>query len=177
MPASPIAFDRHEASALSTVGSRPALTGVECSVRQAGRRVLLVEDTPVNQQVARAILDGLGCEVVLAHDGLQGLSLACAQHFDAILMDCQMPVMDGFEASRCIRAAQVGGFRVPIIALTADALTGDRERCLQVGMDDYLAKPYTRAALVATLCRWLTLPQAAADPAGLASASASEGPV
>jgi len=121
----------------------------------AGRRVLLVEDTPVNQQVATAMLEGMGCVVLLAHDGQQAVHLAAARDVDAVLMDCQMPVLDGFEATRRIRLAEAGGPRVPIIALTANALHGDRERCLAAGMDDYLSKPFSGAALRAALGRWL----------------------
>jgi two-component system sensor histidine kinase/response regulator len=142
----------------------------------AGRCVLLVEDAPVNQQVASAMLGGMGCEVVVAHDGAQAVSAAAGRLFDAILMDCQMPVMDGFEATRRIREAQAQSDapRVPIIALTANALHGDRERCLDAGMDDYLAKPFTGAALRGALERWLApgadaaavaeVPAALADP-------------
>jgi two-component system, sensor histidine kinase and response regulator len=115
-------------------------------------RVLVVEDNEVNRYVVQAMLGGLGCQVTLATGGEQGVELASTQPFDLILMDCQMPVVDGFEATRRIRYARVA---TPIIALTANALHGDRERCLEAGMDDYLAKPFSRAALRETLRRWL----------------------
>ncbi|PXW93421.1 signal transduction histidine kinase [Sphaerotilus hippei] len=121
-------------------------------------RVLLVEDTPVNQQVAMALLGHMGCEAVLAHDGHEALRLAADQHFDAVLMDCQMPGIDGFETTRRLRAAESGTQHLPIIALTANALHGDRERCLAAGMDDYLSKPFTGAGLRATLQHWLPRP-------------------
>ena len=115
-------------------------------------RVLVVEDNEVNRYVVQAMLTGLGCEVALADGGALGVACATEEPFDLILMDCQMPVVDGFEATRRLRGA---GVRTPIIALTANALHGDRERCLNAGMDDYLAKPFSRAALRETLRRWL----------------------
>jgi CheY-like chemotaxis protein len=117
--------------------------------------VLLAEDTTVNQQVAIAMLTRIGCEVTLAHNGDEAIALIAGEHFDVVLMDCQMPEMDGFEATRRIRAREGSGPRLPIVALTANALQGDRERCLAAGMDDYLSKPFTRAALHAVLMRWL----------------------
>ena len=123
-----------------------------------GMRVLLAEDNPVNAEVGRAMLESLGIEVSLATDGAAALAEATSMPCDAILMDCQMPEMDGFEATRRIRAA--GLLRLPIIALTANAMAGDRERCVAAGMDDYLAKPYTREGLEHMLRRWL--PSAAA---------------
>jgi CheY-like chemotaxis protein len=117
-----------------------------------GIRVLLAEDDEVNQTVAAAVLTTLGCRVEVAADGERAVERAGAEDFDLILMDCQMPVMDGFEASRRIRGreAALGIPRergVPIIALTANAMQGDRERCLDAGMDDYLPKPFTRHEL------------------------------
>ena len=132
--------------------------------RLQGRRVLLVEDAAINQQVASAMLAAMGCQVVLAQDGVAAVQHAVAQRFDVILMDCQMPVLDGFGATAQIRQAEGPGHRVPIVALTANALNGDRERCLAAGMDDYLAKPFTSAALRERLCHWVAGP-AAAQPA------------
>jgi PAS domain S-box-containing protein len=128
----------------------------------AGPRILLAEDNGVNQEVARAMLENLGCEIEIACDGREALARLGAAHFDAVLMDCQMPEMDGLEASRAIRAreSQAGARRIPIIALTANAMEGDRERCLQAGMDDYLAKPFKLAELKAVLGRWVSLDQA-----------------
>ena len=144
-----------------------------------GRRVLLVEDTPINQQVAMAMLDNLGCEVRLAPDGQQAVQQAGEGGFDAILMDCQMPVLDGFGATAAIRAAETraGMPPVPIIALTANALQGDRERCLAAGMDDYLAKPFTTDGLARTLSRWVLRPPASqARPAAAQISAAPDDP-
>ncbi|MCU1374901.1 MAG: barA [Actinomycetia bacterium] len=109
------------------------------SDRQA--RILLAEDNPVNQKVATLMLESLGYRVDIAADGEQAVAAAALHAYDAILMDCQMPVMDGFEATGRIRAAQGGGGRVPIIALTSSATTADRQRCFDAGMDDHVAKP------------------------------------
>ncbi len=121
-----------------------------------GLRILLVEDNKVNQKVAAALLKKLGCEVSIANHGEEALSLATSTSFEAILMDCQMPVMDGFEATRRLRSGEAGetAARLPIIAMTANAMQGDRELCLQAGMSDYLAKPVGRNELMAVLARW-----------------------
>jgi CheY-like chemotaxis protein/HPt (histidine-containing phosphotransfer) domain-containing protein len=121
-------------------------------------RVLLVEDHPVNQELAMAMLANLGVDPTLAPDGRQALDLLSEKSFDLVLMDCQMPEMDGFEATAAIRAAEhcAGAKRrMPVVALTANAIEGDRERCLAAGMDDYLSKPFSRAQLEAMLARWL----------------------
>ncbi|MCB1916305.1 MAG: response regulator [Rhodocyclaceae bacterium] len=122
--------------------------------------VLLVEDNPVNQDVARAMLVRLGCRVQVAPGGREGVAAATTVPFDAVLMDCQMPGLDGFEATRLIREWETGqsGWRegrgrLPIIALTANAMQGDRERCLAAGMDDYLAKPFEMQDLSQVLQR------------------------
>jgi PAS domain S-box-containing protein len=121
-------------------------------------RILLAEDNAVNQAVGCAMLENLGYEVDVANDGMEALELLAAGGFDAVLMDCQMPRMDGFAASREIRAREsraAAGRRVAIVALTANAMEGDRERCLEAGMDDYLAKPFKLAELAAVLGRWV----------------------
>ncbi len=118
-------------------------------------RVLLVEDNAVNQLVAQGMLASIGCEVSTAANGQIAIDRLAVEDFDAVLMDCQMPVLDGFGATRMIRNR---GQRVPIIALTANAVTGDRERCLAAGMDDYLCKPFTLDALRTVLRRWLPAP-------------------
>ena len=123
-------------------------------------RLLLVEDNVVNQKVAQRTLERLGVEVVLATDGIEALAALDAQTFDLVLMDCQMPRMDGYEATRCVRARVDERRGVPIIALTANVLAEDRQRCLDAGMDEHLAKPLTRDALEATLARWLKGPSA-----------------
>jgi signal transduction histidine kinase/CheY-like chemotaxis protein len=126
--------------------------------------VLLAEDNPVNAEIAREMLRALGCTVVHATNGEEALLHASRQHFDLVLMDCQMPVMDGFEAAAQMRhledaqPARPDRRRLPIVALTANALSGDRARCLAAGMDDHLGKPFRRADLQALLERWLALP-------------------
>ncbi|MFN0305106.1 MAG: ATP-binding protein [Burkholderiales bacterium] len=133
------------------------------------RRILLAEDNPINRQIATVMLEGFGFEVVSAVDGRQAVERSYGQIFDLILMDCQMPELDGFEATTAIRAregAQGGAAadatpgsrvprRTPIIAVTANAMQGDRERCLEAGMDDYLPKPFSKKNLRATVDRWI----------------------
>ncbi|MGD8976267.1 MAG: two-component regulator propeller domain-containing protein [Gammaproteobacteria bacterium] len=123
-------------------------------------RVMLVEDNAVNQLVAQGMLASIGCEVSTAANGQIAIDRLAVEDFDLVLMDCQMPVLDGFGATRTIRNR---GQRVPIIALTANAVAGDRERCLAVGMDDYLCKPFTLDALRTVLQRWLPAPAEAGD--------------
>ncbi|MCP8465835.1 ATP-binding protein [Pseudomonas sp. ZM23] len=120
----------------------------------AGQSVLLVEDNPVNQTVIEAMLRSLGYRVTLVGDGAQAVRTSERGEFAAILMDCRLPVLNGYEATRQIRA-RPGGGEVPIIALTANALQGDRETCLEAGMNDYLAKPFKRAELQRILQRWV----------------------
>jgi signal transduction histidine kinase/ActR/RegA family two-component response regulator len=119
-------------------------------------RVLLAEDDSINQMVVEAMLTRLGCVVDVAGDGEAARKAARRTHYDMILMDCHMPVMDGFEATRGSRDAELRreAERTPIVALTADALAGDRERCLQAGMDDYMTKPVSSAMLAGAVERW-----------------------
>ncbi|MBL8233170.1 MAG: response regulator [Bryobacterales bacterium] len=117
-------------------------------------RVLVAEDNRVNQQVARHLLSKLGCEVILADDGARAVKAAQAGRFDLILMDCHMPNLDGFQATAEIRAGEANGQRTTIIALTADAMPGDRDRCIRAGMDDYLTKPVQLQDLREILARW-----------------------
>lgn len=119
-----------------------------------GLPVLLVEDNPVNQAVVQAMLRSLGFEVRVVGDGAQAISLVARQRFCAVLMDCRLPIVDGYEATRRIRQLPQCQ-HLPIIALTANALQGDRERCLAAGMNDYLAKPFKRTDLQQILQRWL----------------------
>jgi two-component system, sensor histidine kinase and response regulator len=128
--------------------------------------LLLVEDNPVNQQVAGEMARSLGCDVHLAEDGAQAVEITAQARYDAILMDCHMPRVDGFAATRAIRAREEadGALRTPIVALTANVMEGDRESCLAAGMDDYLPKPFDRDALAAVLGRWL--PRGSAARAG-----------
>lgn len=124
--------------------------------------VLLVEDNEFNATLAVELLTLMGLNVTHAVDGEQGHRFARELQFDAVLMDCQMPNVDGYESTRRIRASEVerSARRVPIVALTANALSGDREKCLRAGMDDYLAKPYTASQLHAKLAAWLRRPGA-----------------
>lgn len=127
---------------------------------QLDGHVLVVEDNAINREVACAILRRQGLCVSVAENGLQALEKLAAGRFDAVLMDCQMPVMDGFEATRRIRDherndAASASRRVPIIAVTANAIAGDRERCLEAGMDDYIAKPFRKAELQVVLAKWV----------------------
>ncbi|MGF1613389.1 MAG: response regulator, partial [Gammaproteobacteria bacterium] len=135
--------------------------------RQMTGHVLLAEDNVVNQEVALGMLEALGLTVALADNGRQALEALAGGAFDLILMDCHMPEMDGFQATAAIRGReqrQADGARQPIVALTANALQGDRERCLAAGMDDYLSKPFTQDQLRAVLARWLTHRRAASEP-------------
>jgi CheY-like chemotaxis protein len=118
-------------------------------------RILLAEDDAVNQMVVEEMLTGMGCVVDVVDDGDAACAAAAQTAYDLIFMDCHMPVLDGFEATRRIRAALDGrGARTPIVALTADALAGDRERCLACGMNDYMTKPVSSAQLAAAVRRW-----------------------
>ncbi|MDP2246050.1 ATP-binding protein [Pseudomonas sp.] len=134
---------------------RHASLGIANKVDQGqGQVVLLVEDNPVNQTVIEAMLRSLGYQVRLACDGAQAVQSVEREHFAAILMDCRLPILDGYDATRRIRLLD-GRADIPIIALTANALQGDRETCLDAGMNDYLAKPFKRADLQRILLNWL----------------------
>ena len=119
------------------------------------QRILLLEDNPVNQEIARIYLSELPAIILLAENGRDALELVRQQQFDLIVMDVQMPVMDGLIATRQIRAleAAAGRLPTPILALTANAMLGDRERCLDAGMDDYLSKPFKPDELIAQAAR------------------------
>ena len=120
-------------------------------------RVLVAEDNPVNQRVAVRMLERLGLGADVASDGHEAVQSYVRQPYAVILMDCQMPELDGFEATAQIRAREGTGRRTPIVAMTASAMRGDRERCLEAGMDDYISKPITIESLYAVLERWLSL--------------------
>jgi two-component system sensor histidine kinase/response regulator len=151
------------------------------------RRVLLVEDNAVNQRVAARMLEKLGCRVDLAGNGREGVAMARELPYDLVLMDCQMPEMDGYEATRALRAAPGPGPRLPIVAMTADAVTGAREHCLEAGMDDYTTKPISLESLRRVLDRWApgdapaaagdTVAESPLDEAALAAASAGDAAV
>lgn len=140
----------------SVAGAAVAAAGSPAP-RSLEAHVLLVEDHPVNREVAVAVLDSLGCRVTVAEDGRQAVEACRRGRFDVVLMDIQMPEMDGRQATRAIRAdeAERGLPRMPIVALTANALREDRDACLAAGMDDYLVKPVSSAQLWAVLGRWL----------------------
>ncbi len=130
-------------------------------------RVLVVEDNPVNQAVAVAILESLNYQAEVAGDGKEAVEAVARARYDLILMDCQMPVMDGFAATAAIRRWEqaLGRTRLPIIALTANVMQGFREQCLAAGMDDYLSKPFQQAQLQHMLRRWLPIdPNPATHP-------------
>jgi two-component system, sensor histidine kinase and response regulator len=129
------------------------------ALRGGGPKILLVEDNPVNREVAVGMLESLGCVADAAENGRLAIEAMNAATYDAVLMDCQMPVMDGLTATGEIRRREhtSGAARVPIIALTANAMEGDRERCLGAGMDDFLSKPFTQQQLATLLRRWLAL--------------------
>ncbi|MBU6951257.1 cache domain-containing protein [Hahella sp. HN01] len=121
-------------------------------------RVLLVEDHPINQEYAVELLNMIGITADIAENGREALTRLAKNHYDMVLMDCQMPVMDGYETAMAIRAAEQshpGSRRLPIVALTANALPGDQQRCMDSGMDDFLAKPFNIQQLYASLARWL----------------------
>jgi CheY-like chemotaxis protein len=122
----------------------------------AGAKVLLVEDNPVNLELGSRMLERLGCTVATADNGLKALECHAQEEFVAIFMDCQMPEMDGFEATAAIRARETEtGKHSVIVALTGNALDGDREHCLAAGMDDYLPKPFTSAQIRSVLFTWI----------------------
>jgi PAS domain S-box-containing protein len=126
---------------------------------QINAKVLLVEDNPVNQKVAVRMLEKLGCEVEVAINGREGVEMTAAKQYDVVLMDVQMPVMDGFEATRQIREREKNSaVHHTIIAMTANAMEGDRERCLIAGMDDYISKPVSKESLLKILTKWTTQP-------------------
>ncbi|WP_051551343.1 hybrid sensor histidine kinase/response regulator [Nocardioides sp. URHA0020] len=151
---------------LGAAADRPAITASVAGVRRPQAvvvptppprrgRILVVEDGDINQIVAEGIIRACGYDVDLADDGAAGLAAMAAQDYDLVFMDVQMPVMDGFSATREIRRREADGSRTPVIAMTASAVDGDRERCLAAGMDDYVSKPITRAAVTAVLERWV----------------------
>jgi CheY-like chemotaxis protein len=125
--------------------------------QRAKPRILVVDDTPDNQNLAKRILELGGYEVDVASGGREGAESACSNEYDLILMDIQMPVMDGFEATRVIRDWEKGKHlqRTPIVAVTAHALMGYREKCLENDMDDYITKPLTKKFLLDMVKKWL----------------------
>ena len=150
------------ATTATATGAAPeAVRALETAMPIIGASILVVEDNPVNQKVARRMLESLGCTVSIAENGERGVQAVTGQAFDLVFMDCQMPVMDGYEATRRIRALP-GRSSLTIVAMTAEAVMGDREACLAAGMDDYVSKPVRRDALIALLQRRLGVPGATA---------------
>jgi CheY-like chemotaxis protein len=144
------------------VTSMPALAGSISKPPEAPQslgKVLVVEDNLINQRVAVIILSKLGYAAEVAGDGSEALEKLQKQHYDLILMDCQMPVMDGFEATHAIRALSSEVSKIPIIAVTANALAGQREKCLATGMNEYISKPINSELLASALRKYL-------DPSG-----------
>lgn len=132
--------------------------------RFSGRQVLVAEDNPVNQQVAMRMLEKLGCEVSVACNGLEAVAMCGARSYDLVLMDCQMPELDGYEATSRIRATEMPERRMPIVALTAYASPLEQEKCVDCGMDAVLSKPIRLSVLEEVLGRWLQHPALPAEP-------------
>jgi two-component system sensor histidine kinase/response regulator len=123
---------------------------------QRGALVLVVEDSPVNRVVAVGVLERCGYHVHVVNDGREALQALSSQRYDAVLMDCQMPDVDGYQATEELRRRERGSsYHTPVIAMTAHAMVGDRERCLAAGMDDYLSKPVRSQILAEVLERWI----------------------
>jgi len=118
-------------------------------------RLLVADDNPVNQEVAKHLIEKLGCRCELARDGAQAVAMHAIQPYALILMDCEMPALDGYDATRCIRASGREGSQVPVIALTASSDDDEREKCMAAGMNDFLSKPLRAQTLKDMLARWL----------------------
>jgi len=149
-----------------TANFQQAKEGPEATTEQAENyedlqlvaKILLVEDNPINQMVAQKMLEKVGIKAALANNGVEALDKLAEESFDLVLMDCQMPEMDGFDATREIRKLDIRAQNenpLPIVAMTANVMSGDRERCLDVGMDDYIGKPVQRDQLASVLKKWL----------------------
>jgi PAS domain S-box-containing protein len=143
-----------------TTQREEALLAHQASLR--GAQILLVEDNPINREIALSVLGSAGIAVSVACDGREALQMLAQQRFDGVLMDCQMPVMDGYAATRALRR-EPQWRELPVIAMTANALVGDREKVLAAGMNDHVAKPIKVDELFATLARWIHPADAAPD--------------
>lgn len=120
-----------------------------------GSRILVVEDNSINRAVAKSLLVKFGCNVSLACNGAEAITMASGTLFDLIYMDCQMPELDGYQATEAIRSPDSANARTPIVALTASVLQTDRDRCLAAGMNDHVSKPISPDTLFASLEKWL----------------------
>jgi CheY-like chemotaxis protein len=136
-------------------GDRAAAPTAAAAPPSPSTPVLVAEDNHVNQVVVVAMLKKLGYSTAVAHNGREAVDMCSDSRFAAVLMDCQMPQLDGFAATREIRRRESAGLRMPIIAVTAHAVASARTVCLEAGMDDYLCKPLRTADLEATLSRWV----------------------
>jgi PAS domain S-box-containing protein len=151
-----LAGTAHDGTMKGSMGSLITRHTLAESLAPSQHRILIVEDNFINQKVVVTLLRQLGYRVDIAANGKEAVEAQSRCSYGLIFMDCQMPEMDGYEATRCIRGQEVATEkRVPIVAMTANALRGDREKCLQAGMDDYLAKPLKRAELLAVLQHWM----------------------
>jgi CheY-like chemotaxis protein len=148
LPLTTLADGGGEPDPAMSAEARPAAPG------ERVRRVLLVEDNIVNQRLGLRSLEKLGCRTDVAANGREAVEMARSFPYDLILMDCRMPVMDGYTATREIRSRESAGARIPIVAMTAHAVIGAREECLGAGMDDYIAKPASPGELERVLLRW-----------------------
>ena len=167
-----------EASATLPAASSEANVGGATPAWLNPPLVLVAEDSQINQIVAARSLERCGCRVEVVGNGREALRALEARRYDAVLMDCQMPDMDGYQATAELRRSEAGARRTPVIAMTAHAMDGDRKRCLDAGMDDYISKPMRHTALVATLMRWIPsepddTAQTAADANGFAPPDAA----
>jgi CheY-like chemotaxis protein len=149
------AFKKSMGSGEVLIRAVPGADPVVDTNRLAGKKVLLCEDNEVNQEVTRLTLESFGCHIEIANNGQIGLQLFQQNDYDLILMDCQMPIMDGFGATHAIREIETNrntADRIPITALTAHAMKGYSDRCIETGMDDYLSKPFTAEQIAEALC-------------------------
>ncbi|RYG65340.1 response regulator, partial [archaeon] len=142
---------------LPEVVQEPASIAPTAPLRFDGRRVLLVDDNRVNVLVSSYALRKFGCDVVCVEDGRKALDTFAKSHFDLVLMDVRMPIMNGLEATREIRRREAGGPRTPVVALTAGALLQEQQECYEAGMDDFATKPVAADSIRDVLARWLTV--------------------
>jgi PAS domain S-box-containing protein len=153
-----VRLQRAESVPVTTTVVHAPVKSAECPANEHMPKVLLAEDNPVNQELGRLVLESFNCEVDVVENGREAVEAVFSAEYDLVFMDCQMPEVDGYQATRTIRQreAEMGteARRVPIVALTAHAMDGDRERCLEAGMDDYAAKPFTAAQILVLLNRW-----------------------